>query len=153
MNEYFLYPGYLFFSKEKYIIKTILGSCVSVCLYDKKLKFGGMNHYIFTLDDEDTNIASNGKYSTNYLIKTFLKNGSNLNDLEATIIGGASSKIIHSNIGIDNIDVAIKTLKKYKIYIKHKDIGGYRGRRVMFNNFTGNVHIELLKEINPKRDD
>ncbi len=43
-NDHFLYPATLFFKPVPYLIKTILGSCVAVCLYDPVKKIGGMNH-------------------------------------------------------------------------------------------------------------
>ncbi|MGA2142856.1 MAG: chemotaxis protein CheD, partial [Brevinematales bacterium] len=46
IKEYFLKPGELLFSKVPAIVKTILGSCVSVCIFDNKQKFAGICHYL-----------------------------------------------------------------------------------------------------------
>ena len=46
LPSHFLYPSALFASREPYIVNTILGSCVAVCLYDVKLQIGGINHYM-----------------------------------------------------------------------------------------------------------
>jgi len=43
--DYFIKPGYIFVSAKPAIISAVLGSCVSVCIYDNKLKTGGMNHF------------------------------------------------------------------------------------------------------------
>ena len=45
-QTHFLYPSTLFASREPFIVNTILGSCVAVCIYDTVLKFGGINHYM-----------------------------------------------------------------------------------------------------------
>ena len=37
-KKYYLKPGYIFFSSEGHILETVLGSCVSVCLFDNKKK-------------------------------------------------------------------------------------------------------------------
>jgi chemotaxis receptor (MCP) glutamine deamidase CheD len=31
-EKYFLHPGYIFISRNPYLIHTVLGSCVAVCL-------------------------------------------------------------------------------------------------------------------------
>src|SRR4051812_49955421 len=39
-------PGQLLACTEPRRLRTILGSCVSVCLYDPSLRIGGMNHFM-----------------------------------------------------------------------------------------------------------
>ena len=46
-TNYFLEPGYMFVSVKPAAISTVLGSCVAVCLYDRKHKIGGMNQFQF----------------------------------------------------------------------------------------------------------
>ena len=36
--------GELYVTDEPTVIYTLLGSCVAVCIYDKKKQIGGMNH-------------------------------------------------------------------------------------------------------------
>jgi chemotaxis protein CheD len=48
-NSHFLYPAALFASSQPYVINTILGSCVAVCLWDPVYKVGGMAHYMLPL--------------------------------------------------------------------------------------------------------
>ncbi|MBW4057105.1 MAG: chemoreceptor glutamine deamidase CheD, partial [Proteobacteria bacterium] len=38
-------PGQYYATAENNVITTVLGSCVSVCLYDVVNGVGGMNHY------------------------------------------------------------------------------------------------------------
>ena len=44
-SNYFLKPGYIVIANKPTVISTVLGSCVSVCLYDRKRSAGGMNHF------------------------------------------------------------------------------------------------------------
>jgi len=39
--NYFLEPGFILVAIEPIVISTVLGSCVSVCLYDINRKMGG----------------------------------------------------------------------------------------------------------------
>ncbi len=41
-----LLPGDFFACQGEEMIVTVLGSCIAVCLYDTKLKIGGMNHFM-----------------------------------------------------------------------------------------------------------
>ena len=45
-EQHFLYPSNLIVTKTPGIIKTVLGSCVAVCIWDKLQKTGGMNHFM-----------------------------------------------------------------------------------------------------------
>ena len=64
-KKFILEPGYVYITLKPTIITTILGSCVSVALYDRVLKFGGMNHYLMPSKQGDDGRSS--KYG-NYAI-------------------------------------------------------------------------------------
>ena len=49
----YLLPGNLHVSTEPCQITTILGSCVSICLWDKRRRAGGMNHFLLPASAED----------------------------------------------------------------------------------------------------
>ena len=40
--RYHLQPGYIFTSPEPALVTAVVGTCVAVCLYDRRLKYGGM---------------------------------------------------------------------------------------------------------------
>jgi len=69
---------------------TVLGSCVSVCLYDRRLRYGGMNHYQLPeplpLEPPSTRF---GVTSIEQLIATLGEFGSRIGDLKAHVVGGA----------------------------------------------------------------
>ena len=45
-KRFYLHPGRLLVSTEPAAVTTILGSCVSVCLWDESRGIGGMNHHL-----------------------------------------------------------------------------------------------------------
>ena len=45
MKTIYVKLGELGVSKEPAVIKTVLGSCISVCVYDSRLKCGGLCHF------------------------------------------------------------------------------------------------------------
>ena len=42
----YLHPGPVFASVEPATVTTVLGSCVSGCLFDPSAQLGGINHYL-----------------------------------------------------------------------------------------------------------
>ncbi|HRI89177.1 MAG TPA: chemotaxis protein CheD, partial [Candidatus Hydrogenedentes bacterium] len=45
-KSYHVEPGYVYFSEKAMTLRAVVGSCVAVCLWDRKSKVGGMNHFI-----------------------------------------------------------------------------------------------------------
>ena len=145
----FIQQGDLIVSNDKNLeIITVLGSCVSVCLYDKILKIGGMNHFFLPYCINNCNLQNKyGEYAIPNLIKGMLKLGSDKKDIIAKIYGGA--KVIKSSqdIGQKNIDIAKQILSKYDIPILSENINGTFGRKIFFSIDSGNIRVEKTKEM------
>lgn len=143
LNKIFIYPGNLEVSRKPVQFTTILGSCVSICLWDSKLKIGGMNHYMLPLWNGD-GLASPkyGNIAIDKLIQKMLQSGAQLSNLEAKIFGGGN--IIQSSfsmyqIGDRNIEMAYSKLQEYGIEIIKSSTGGNLGRKILMD--TGNFKI------------
>lgn len=142
----FLKPGDLFTSAEPAIYKTILGSCISVCIHDRIRKSGGMNHFIYADSNSLKNINTYGDISTENLIQEMISRGSRKENLIVKLYGGSSigsSKAIY-NPGKKNIEMARKKLREWNIPIISEDTGGCYGRTIIFNTFTNEIHVKLL---------
>jgi len=150
-EKYFLEPGYIFVSEQPYFIHTVLGSCVSVCIWDSVRKIGGMNHFIYGRAGEGLYNAKYGDVSTAYLVHLMLKAGCRKYDMKAHIAGGGHNSELNSRIGDENVAVAEEILKKNLIQIMTKDVGGQTGRKLVFNNITGEIIV--YKGINVRRID
>ncbi len=151
--DYLLKPGFIYMSDKPIAISTVLGSSVSICLFDKKLKIGGMNHFQFPETSEKENsTARYGNVATLTLIKMMISNGSNNRHMEAQIFGGAHNPAVsNQNIGISNIRAARNILNRKKIKIVSEDIGGEVGRKIIFN--TSSNEIAILKAPNLRESD
>jgi chemotaxis protein CheD len=125
---------------------TILGSCVSVCLWDRKLKIGGMNHYLLPAITNQKNHLHGGISATKMLIDSMLKGMATIKNLEARILGGGNRFFSETFlvVGSQNVEVAEKVLGEAKIPIVLKDTGGEAGRKVFFNTETGEVKVSLV---------
>lgn len=139
----YIYSSGLFVSKNPVILNTILGSCISVCLWDSSKKTGGMNHYMLPLWN-GIGLASPkyGNIAIEQLVNKMLIQGCTKELIVAKVFGGArmlqeQSQIF--NIGKRNIALAHKLLDEQKIRIVAQSTGGERGRKIFFNTETGEV--------------
>jgi chemotaxis protein CheD len=142
-NNYFLQSGFIFLPANATDISTVLGSCVAVCIYDKKRQKGGMNHFQLPLTHEQQNATARyGNVATLTLIHMLVGDGSEIINLEAQIFGGAyNPEISNQNIGQENIKIAKRVLAKKKIRRASEDVGGEKGRKIVFNTHSGDVAV------------
>ncbi len=145
-------------------LKTILGSCVALCLWDKMQFKGGMVHIMMP---QSTGSACNHEFkyadtAVKGLLKEMQGKGSIKDNLSAKIVGGASMFFKkngnHNNrplsIGDRNYQTVKNQLKQLKITIDQEDTGGTEGRRVIFDCSTGKItirKIDRIVESNPGR--
>ena len=152
IKTHYLHPGNLFAHKNPYIVTTILGSCVSTCLWDPILKFGGINHYLLPLwNGEGLASPRFGNIAIIKLIEKMEILGSSRKVLQAKVFGGAA--IINNpngliNVGSRNVDVAMDILAKENIRIVSSDFTGSRGRRILYYTATGKVKLRYIKKSN-----
>ena len=142
-QDYFLKPGYIYLPQASTSISVVLGSSVSVSLFDKKLKFGGMNHFLYPATNEKgKTTALYGNIAVVTLISMMINNGSKTKHIEAQIFGGAfSPEYSENNIGARNLAVAREILKLNKINMASEDVGGELGRKVVFDSSTSDIAI------------
>ena len=71
-----------------------------------------------------------------------LARGSGKKHLEAQIFGGAySPRKTNKDIGNENIEIARKARLKNEISIISEDVGGEKGRKIVFNTSTNEVAV------------
>jgi len=149
-KRYTVFPGQFIITSVPAVIVTVLGSCVSVCLFDKILHLGGMNHYLLPGNEEDeAGNPNRGLTSTRMLIRSMLNRGSKIENIEAKIFGGCNSLYRNNDmfkIGERNSDVAKEVLSEYGIKVTAQHVGGCQGRRIEFDSSNGKVRLKLLRE-------
>lgn len=132
--------------KSPAILRTTLGSCVGVVLYDKTKKIGGISHSL--LDEPPSGkIINRGKYAKTAieeLIKELEKLGADKKNLTAKIFGGASmfqnsTSSLFQNIGEKNVITAREVLSKNEIPILFEDVFGHNGRTITLYLEDGRV--------------
>jgi len=102
-----------------------------------------MNHFIFPyIATKGLTTSLYGNISTIALLKMMVARESSIKSLETQIYGGAyPPEKVSENIGRENIEIARKILLKNQISITSQDVGGEKGRKVVFNTNTNEVAI------------
>jgi chemotaxis protein CheD len=148
LKTHTVFPGQFMITTVPTLVSTVLGSCVAVCLWDKKNRFGGMNHYLLPgSHEDDVDNANRGLTSTRLLIRSMINRSARLENIEAKVFGGCNSLYRVNDIfkvGERNITIAFDVLKEYGIPVLAHHTGGAFGRKIVFNTFSGRVRMRLL---------
>ena len=144
--DVYLQPGQLVAACVATAIKTILGSCIAVCLWDEQARAGGMNHYLLPRGSARSEAPDRfGTTAIPRLIDAVAQQGGKRERMRAKVFGGAallsSASSGAARIGAQNAHVALELLEAAGIPIVSRDLGGERGRKIVFYTDTGSVSL------------
>jgi len=143
-----IHIGGVFASAKPYVVRTVLGSCIAVCLRDPISLVGGMNHFMLPSGSANSLIPTSfGVHAMELLINRCMGLGSDRNRLEAKIFGGAHVlriKESSENVPAVNIKFAREFLQTEGIPVVSHDLGGYSAREVYFFTDTGRTVLRRL---------
>jgi chemotaxis protein CheD len=147
--NYFLEPGFIYLATKPTVISAVLGSCVSVCVFDRKKRIGGINHFQYPfIYQQNQATARYGNIATQTLIRMMVDNGSRIKHLEAQIIGGAYNPHVSSrNVGEENARIARKVLAKERVALTSEDVGGELGRKIIFNTLDNEIAVLKVQNL------
>jgi two-component system chemotaxis response regulator CheB len=149
INRVFLLPGEYMVSKQPYLISTLLGSCVSVCLYHPAHHCGGMNHYMLPKGASGESSGKYGEYAINVLTQFMDRVCGGFSGVEAMIIGGANvvreiGRGNEKNIGEKNVALAREMLKQHHIKVIKEQVGGEVGLKLHYQNWDNKLIVEPM---------
>jgi chemotaxis protein CheD len=149
-----LLPGEYYVTTAGERIATVLGSCVSACVRDRRLGIGGMNHFMLPLDASKGASAWGAAVSaaTRYgnvamerLINDILKCGGRRDSLEVKLVGGG--KVLGEmaiDIGARNIEFVRKYVAAEGFGVAGEDLGGLFPRKVHYTPESGKLRVKKL---------
>ena len=147
--EVYLHPGDVYASSRPAVVTTILGSCVAVCLIEEGTGIGGVNHFLLAQQRAGESPSPRyGSAAVDILINRVVALGASRKKLSAMIFGGAN--VLHAfqegvrHIGLANVEIARALLAQHRIPICAEDVGGTRGRRLVFSAIDGNASVRRL---------
>jgi len=137
-------------SRSPDILRTILGSCIGICIYDPRTRVGGLSHIM--LPESKRNAANPRKYANSaipLLIDEMVRIGAFRDSMTAKIIGGAAmfkhtENSFMGDIGKNNILAVKEKLAQNRIRLISEDVGGDYGRTIDFYLETGEIKIKTI---------
>lgn len=156
----YLKAGEMHFSEQSVAVLTVLGSCLSVTMFHRKLAIGAVCHGFLpqcrgrqSCDDGCREGFKFVDCSIRKMLKLFDRFDVKRCELEVKVFGGADMFDTAPNgrgtfsVGKLNITTATKILEQEGLSIVSMDVGGTRGRKLYFHTRTGEV---LLKRLQPR---
>jgi chemotaxis protein CheD len=136
------------------VLRTILGSCVSVCLYDPITKVGGMNHYVFPPQGSARVSTMSADICMDGLLEAVLQAGAQRKQLRAKAFGGGAMFAQEGGVlavGKRNASFAKFWLEQEGITPELFDFHGNCARKLMFHPATGqHLCIKLPATVAPQ---
>ncbi|WP_224981770.1 chemotaxis protein CheD [Geomonas agri] len=150
----FLKPGQIMVSSEPVLVTTLLGSCVAVTIFNYRLRLGAICHAQLpgTGDLFDAQDGHHGKYvdtAIRAMLERMLHRGALRGELEAKVFGGADMFDALGrlrSVGRQNAEMALKILANESVRVAKQDLGGERGRKIIFHSHTGEVLLKRMRK-------
>jgi len=148
-KKIYLHPGQLYASGEITMVTTILGSCVALCLWDPMKRIGGINHFLLPVGGNDMLKSPRfGTVAIPELIRKILQLGADVKMLQAKLFGGANVieafRDRENHLGTQNVRIARELLQAEAIPVVGEDVGGQKGRKLIFCTGDGSAWVKEL---------
>jgi chemotaxis protein CheD len=159
--EIFLDPGDYFVGDSGFVVRTLLGSCVSITLWHPRYQYGAMSHFLLSsrgsaspvgVERRKRGTDLDGKYADEVLVlmlEQLKAAGVNITECQAKIFGGGNMfpnrrTEDHLNIGKKNGETARMLLRSHQIPIVSENLFGNGHREVIFNVKNGDVWMRQV---------
>jgi len=144
------------FAKNPEHLRTSgLGSCIGVVVYDSKEGLAGLAHILLPESSlarqKDINIYKFADTAVPFLIANLIKKGALKERLKAKMAGGSqmfqfNSRSDMMRIGPRNTEAVQEQLRKHRIPVIAKDVGGNAGRTIEFDTSNNQLKIRKINE-------
>jgi len=148
--DIFLQPGDYWFGGADTRIRTLLGSCVAITLWNSKRKLGAMCHIMLPHRSSTKNQNPlDGRYADEavaLMLKDIKRAGCRPSDFEAKLFGGGSmmsSAAIGAILPERNIEAAKQLIRQAGWKVQAEHTGGRGSRQVRFDIATGEVWMRF----------
>lgn len=138
-------PGNLMVPDENLAVAAVVASAVVVTLFDIEKSKGGVCHFIKPwpkADEVPTPVF--GLPACAALISEFVNRGSKPESLKVGIYGGAWPEWANAEqrkLSRENIEVVRDVMAKKKIKITDEDVGGSRGRKIVYVTRSNEIAV------------
>jgi chemotaxis protein CheD len=159
----FLRAGEMHITARPKLVVTVLGSCLSVTMFNRRTKMGGICHGILPRCNRRTQCVDDCPESFKYvdcsirkMVRLFERRKVTRNEIEVKYFGGADMFLRQAHVpgnvsvGNQNVETADRIIIGEGLSILKRDVGGVQGRKIFFYTDTGEVYLKrLLKADGP----
>ncbi len=150
--EIFLKPGEVCISQTPTEVSTILGSCVAVTIFNKRLKVGAICHALLPKNPDNFDTFRYVDSTVSYMLRRVEAMGIAKAEMEVKIFGGADvlgRNASGPSVGRKNVEIALAIMKQESLTPAITDTGGSLGRKIRFYTHTGEVLLKRLRRFQP----
>ncbi len=147
-EKIYLKPGELFLSEKPSLVTTVLGSCVAVTMFSQKCKVAGICHALLPRSPSSGEAFRYVDTSIYYMLGKLQMLGAKKEEIEVKLFGGANVLDYsneRSSVGQSNVEAAISIIKAEKLTMIACDVGGNRGRKIVFDTCRGRILLKRIK--------
>lgn len=150
LREVTIYIGDVYAGGQPTLVKTLLGSCISVCLWDPETGVGGMNHFMLprALANKAEESSRFGIHAMDLLIGAIMKAGGERARLRAKVFGGGHVLGIaesEDSVPRQNIKFVREFMRLEGFPVLASDVGGHAARQVHFETHSGRALVKRLR--------
>jgi chemotaxis protein CheD len=159
----FLRAGEMSITVRPELVVTLLGSCLSVTMFSRRTKLGGVCHSTLPRCGRRPQCVEDCQEAFKYvdcsiriMVRLFEQHRVKRNEIEVKCFGGANMFSRHAQgsgsilVGKQNIQTAKQIIRSEGLSIMAMDVGGLQGRKIFFYTDTGEVYLKrLLKAASP----
>lgn len=155
IENVYLKPGELYIGERPAKVITVLGSCVSVTLFNRRLGVGAICHgamphcrKVKKCHGLCRDVFKYVDCSLHYMLWRLRGLGVTDSELEVKLFGGADtlSSKKENTIGSLNVKMALDIIRREHLRIIAADVGDSFGRKIIFLTHTGEVYLKRLKD-------
>lgn len=145
-------PGEYFVSSDDIMVMTVLGSCIAACIWDGRVRAGGMNHFMLPDGEGGDGAGRYGSYAMELLINKLLKCGARRETMQAKVFGGAQvmAGFTSMNVGERNTKFVLEYLSTERIPVVSQDVLDIHPRKVCFFPTSGKALVKRLAHAHPE---
>ena len=149
-------PGDYLVSEDDIVVSTVLGSCISACLYSDTSPCFGMNHFLLPEScrndacEDDIMRTSSAFYGINAMelvINAMLHAGVKKHQLRAKVFGGGNVLKLASprrTVGEQNVEFVLRFLEIERIPVTACSVGGDCARKIIYVQHSRDVLLQRL---------
>lgn len=141
-----LLAGQVYLGTQAAAVRTLLGSCVAVTLWNPQRRVGGMCHFLLPSRQRKPGEAPDARFgeeSLAWMLKALQRHGLTPQACEAHLYGGADtlpeSTGVRFNVGERNIEMGWSLIERCGAALQGVDVGDHVPRQVNMDLRTGEV--------------